>query len=120
MEGLDFWKVVWQPFEDVTGEQLLFRVVEQLAATVEVNVVLGAVEERGVVVVVVEVVCAESNVFSEVGKDLFRGVYSVVSWEHVRLMGLKTVIWNGRAGFLLDNDRLYITVMYPDVEFVYR
>jgi len=120
MEGLDFRKVVWQPFEDVTGEQLLFRVVEQLAATVELNAVLGAVEERGVVVVVIEVVRAESNVFSEVGKDLFRGVHSVVSWEHVRLWGLQTVIWNGRAGFLLDNDILYVTVLYPEVEFVYR
>jgi len=70
----------------------LFRVVEQLAATVELNVVLGAVEERRVVVVVVEVVRAESNVFSEVSKDLFRGVHSVVSWEHVRLMGLQAVI----------------------------
>lgn len=120
MEGLDFWKIVWQPFEDVTGEQLLFRVVEQLAATVEMNVVFGAVEERGVVVEVVEVVRAESNVFSEVGKDLFRGVHSVVSWEHVRLMGLQIVIWNGRDGFLLDIDRLYVTVLYPEVEFVYR
>ena len=120
MEGLDFWKVVWQPFEDVTGEQLLFRVVEQLAATVELNVVLGAIEERGVVVVVVEVVRAESNVFSEVGKDLFRGVHSVVSWEHVRLMGLQTVIWNGRGGVLLDDDKLYVIVLYPEVEFVYR
>lgn len=70
----------------------MLRVVEHLAATVELNVVLGAVEERGVVVVVVEVVRAESNVFSEVGKDLFRGVHSVVSWEHVRLRGLQTVI----------------------------
>lgn len=120
MEGLDFWKVVWQPFEDVTGEQLLFRVVEQLAATVQANVVLGAIEERGVVVVVVEVVRAESNVFSEVGKDLFRGVHSVVSWEHVRLMGLQTVIWNGRGGVLLDDDKLYVIVLYPEVEFVYR
>lgn len=119
MEGLDFWKVVWQPFENITGKQLLFRVVEQLAATVELNVVLGAVEERGIVVVVVEVVRAESNVFSEVGKDLFRGVHSVVSWEHVCLLGLQTVIWNGRGGFLLDNDRLYVTVLYPEVEFVY-
>lgn len=98
----------------------MFRVVEQLAATVEVNVVLGAVEERGVVVVVVEVVRAESNVFSEVGKDLFRVAHSVVSWEHVRLRGLRTVIWNGRAGFLLDNDRLCVTLLYPEVEFVYR
>lgn len=120
MEGLDFWKVVWQPFEDVTGEQLLFRVVEQLAATVQENVVLGAVQERGVVVVVVDVVRTESNVFSEVGKDLFRSVHSVVNWEHVRLMGLQSVIWNGRAGFLLDSDRLYVTVLYPEVEFVYR
>ena len=99
MEGLDFRKVMWQPFEDVTGEQLLFRIVEQLAATVELNVVLGAVEERGVVVVVVEVVRAEPNVFSEVGKDLFWSVHSVVSWEQVRLRGLQTVIWNGRPVF---------------------
>jgi hypothetical protein len=51
---------------------------------------------------------------------LFRSVHSVVNWEHVRLMGLQSVIWNGRAGFLLDSDRLYVTVLYPEVEFVYR
>jgi hypothetical protein len=51
---------------------------------------------------------------------LFRGVHSVVSWEHVRLRGVQTVIWNGRAGFLMDDYRLYVTVLYPEVEFVYR
>jgi len=85
----------------------LCLVVEQLAATVEVNVVLGAVEERGVVVVVVEVVRAQSNVFSEVGKYLFRVAHSVVSWEHVRLRGLRTVIQHFCLVSLLNDVGIY-------------
>ena len=76
----------------MTGEQLLAPVIEHLATTVELNVVISAVEERGVVVVVIEVVRVKSNVFHEVGKYLFWCVHSVVSWEHVRLSRLQVVI----------------------------
>jgi hypothetical protein len=41
---------------------------------------------------------------------LFGGVHSVVSWEHVRLLGRQLLICNGRGGCLPDSDSLYATV----------
>jgi len=85
-EGLNIGHAVGSSLDAVSRKQLVLRIEEQLAATVDLVAILRNAEPAGVDHTVLHVESVQAHVFCKVGEHTLLALRGVIHWDDVGMM----------------------------------